>query len=193
MAGPLGSSGTGSGPGVHPLIRHPRTPATAVSGIEAAVTWRPDGSLALSYTLAGDPARLRIPPPLTPDRADGLWRRTCFEAFLRDASATAYREFNLSPSGQWQVYDFGRYREGGTPAPVVAPDIVCHVHADRLVLEAVIRPQALPAGARLELGLCAVVEAADGGLSYWALRHPTERPDFHHTGGFALALERPAP
>jgi hypothetical protein len=34
-----------------------------------------------------------------------------------------------------------------------------------------------------------VVEANDtenDALSYWALRHPASRPDFHHRGGFTL-------
>jgi hypothetical protein len=39
-----------------------------------------------------------------------------------------------------------------------------------------------------QLGLTAVVEAADGSLSYWALRHPVARPDFHHRDGFAQTL-----
>jgi hypothetical protein len=42
---------------------------------------------------------------------------------------------------------------------------------------------------RLRLALTAVVEDARGRLSYWALRHPPGRPDFHHRDGFALVLE----
>jgi hypothetical protein len=33
-----------------------------------------------------------------------------------------------------------------------------------------------------------VIEAADGGKSYWALAHPPGRPDFHHAAGFAAHL-----
>jgi hypothetical protein len=32
----------------------------------------------------------------------------------------------------------------------------------------------------LLLGPSAVIEAPDGALAYWALRHPSARPDFHH-------------
>jgi hypothetical protein len=47
----------------------------------------------------------------------------------------------------------------------------------------------VPAGeADWEVGLSAVIEAADGALSYWALRHPAGRPDFHHPDCFALDL-----
>jgi hypothetical protein len=31
--------------------------------------------------------------------------------------------------------------------------------------------------------------ALSGALSYWALRHPPGKPDFHHPAGFALELD----
>jgi hypothetical protein len=37
----------------------------------------------------------------------------------------------------------------------------------------------------------AVVETLDGALSYWALRHPPGKPDFHHADSFALELRLP--
>ncbi len=40
----------------------------------------------------------------------------------------------------------------------------------------------------LHIGLSAVIEAADGTLSYWALTHPGERPDFHQRAAFTLRL-----
>jgi hypothetical protein len=42
---------------------------------------------------------------------------------------------------------------------------------------------------RLLVGLCAVIEERDGRLSYWSLRHPPGRPDFHHREAFALELD----
>ena len=38
------------------------------------------------------------------------------------------------------------------------------------------------------LGLAAVIEEANGRISYWALAHPPGRADFHQTDGFALEL-----
>jgi hypothetical protein len=34
-----------------------------------------------------------------------------------------------------------------------------------------------------------VVEDQSGKLSYWAVRHPPGKPDFHHPDCFALDLE----
>ncbi len=45
-------------------------------------------------------------------RSDGLWRHTCFEAFIRASSDIGYYELNFSPSGQWAAYQFSGYRNG---------------------------------------------------------------------------------
>jgi len=47
-------------------------------------------------------------------------------------------------------------------------------------------PHAAPL--RLLIAMAAVVEDEGGRLSYWALRHPPGKPDFHHPDSFALEL-----
>jgi hypothetical protein len=120
-----------------------------------------------------------------------LWAHACFEAFIAAAGCAAYHEFNFSPSGQWAGYVFSGYRERDpTAKPLPAPRLSWRQSASLLELEAGLPAGALPLGGRLQLGFCAVIEAADGQLSYWALRHPAERPDFHHRLAFALELAR---
>lgn len=177
------------------LRPHPATPAPVVRCIEVLADRRADGHLELAWCLRGDMARLLIPEPRTPDCTDGLWEHTCFEAFVGVAGDAAYREFNFSPSGQWASYAFSGYRQ---PDQAIVrfspPQIIARLFAGRLEIEAVIAPRDLPptaATATLQLGLAAVVEAADtvdGCHSYWALRHPAALPDFHHRDGFALEL-----
>jgi len=103
-----------------------------------------------------------------------------------------YRELNLAPSGQWQVYGFCGYRKGGAFLAAAAPGIGCRQAPDRLVLEARIPGDWLPPGPDLRLGLAVVLEDRDGGLSYWALHHPLGRPDFHWAGAWIGAIQRPA-
>jgi len=146
------------------------------------------GDLLLSYQLAGDLGRLRLPSPLPTERCDGLWRHTCFELFV-SAGGEAYREFNFSPSGHWQAWAFASYRQGGPLEPALAPHIAVEVAGDSLTFGVRLPAVNLPSGPRLRLGLTAVVEAADGRLTYWALRHAAERPDFHRTESFALELD----
>ena len=101
-----------------------------------------------------------------------------------------YREFNFSPSGEWAVYDFRAYRNGGVLENELAPGIVVQKTVDRLELGAEIGQDLLPHDRPLRLGLSAVVEDAAGKLSYWALRHPPGKPDFHHADAFTILLEK---
>jgi len=99
-----------------------------------------------------------------------------------------YREFNFSPSGEWTVYDFRGYRDGGELEIDLVPELVVHRTLNRLELNARIDADFLPQGRPLRLGLSAIVEEADGALSYWALRHAPGKPDFHHADSFAMQL-----
>ena len=173
---------------------HPATPAQSVRGVQAQVSWGNGETLALTFSLQGDLARLRLPAPQPSRRTDGLWQHTCFEAFIRPQGDPGYCEFNFSPSGEWAAYTFRRYRDGTPLAQDVDPRIAVRRTGDRLELDAVIRLDCLPPvqlHAQVRLALCAVVEDEQGVLSYWALTHPPSRPDFHHPDAFALELERP--
>jgi len=171
------------------LICHECPPAPWLRGIRVNAELTAQG-LSIHYRLAADRNHLSIPDAAPPERVEGLWRHTCFEVFVMGADAPAYREFNFSPSGAWQAYGFHAYRQGGPLPGASAPRIVRAAEAE-LSLRVLVPPQNLPPGPRLRLALSAVIEAADGGLSYWAVRHPPGRPDFHHPDGYALELVRP--
>lgn len=177
------------------LACHPETPSPAVYGIEARVRWRQDGTIALTYGLQGDFARLRIPPPRSPRQSEGLWRHTCFEAFLGVKGESAYLEFNFSPSREWAIYSFRGYRDRGPASDKESdPKITVRSQADTIELDAHVKLDRLGAiqpGGSLRLALCAVIEDNASMLSYWALKHPPAKPDFHHPDAFAWEIERP--
>jgi hypothetical protein len=167
------------------LVPHPATPGAAVLSILVQVA-RDPARLSVRYFLAGDLERLSVPPGVAPARRDGLWRHTCFELFVGAPGVPAYQEFNFSPSGEWAAYGFSRYREGGEPLECAAPAIGRRQDARGLTLDAAV---ACPAGGALRLGLSAVVEDENGALSYWALHHAGDRPDFHDARSFALEVD----
>lgn len=170
------------------LTPHPQCVAPPFS-ITVTLHTTATGALALRYRLEGALDALLVPQPCTPGPADGLWQHTCFEAFVAASGEDAYREFNFSPSGQWAAYAFRSYRERDDAAGLAMPPELSFIRRDRcLELLAQIPSAALPPTVekKLEIGLTAVVETTGGSLSYWALRHPAPKPDFHHRGGFLL-------
>ena len=177
-----------------PLRPHPATPAPWIDEVVVRVAAGRAGAVALAFCVRGDLGRLRVPSPRPPARADGLWRHTCFEAFVRSGGGPAYVELNFSPSGQWAAYAFRGYRDGAVLDVPLDPGIAVRRGPGELTLETALPGAALPpADAGLELGLAAVIEDLAGSLSYWALRHCAERPDFHHPDAFALPVHGVSP
>jgi hypothetical protein len=175
------------------LTCHPQAHSRAVQEIEVGASWTQDNALLFTYALKADLTRLRIPPPRPPGKADRLWQHTCFEAFVSVKGKAEYYEFNFAPSGEWAAYSFQRYRDA-TPLEddTFVPRITVRNATAQLDLDAIIRLDRLPMiepHAWLRLGLSAVIEDQSGKLSYWALRHPPGKPDFHHPDCFALNHE----
>jgi hypothetical protein len=169
--------------GVTQLALHPqsRSPLTAL----AAEALLENGVLTFRYRAAGAIEGVALPAPAPAGRANALWKHTCFEAFLA-APSGGYVELNFSPSGQWAAYRFDEYRTGMRDGDIFAPTIAFRADTETLEMTVTLPAPAFAYGARLSLA--AVIEARDGTLSYWALAHPAEKPDFHRADCFALQL-----
>lgn len=174
------------------LIPHPRAlPAARLELRADAELVLPGPCLTLRYRLRGELDELAIPPRAASLRVDGLWERTCFEAFVATGAGEAYLELNFSPSTEWAAYAFGGYRHAMRPLALARPPAVAVARdADELRVTATVDLTGL-AEARWpwRSALCAVVADATGGRSYWALRHTRPKPDFHDAAGFALSLD----
>jgi hypothetical protein len=157
---------------------------------------RSGADLSLAYSLDADLSHVRVPPTAFARRTDELWRHTCFEAFLAFSGGggvqDAYYELNFAPSRAWASYRFDAYRQGMMEAGGDwVPEILTRRLPQQLQLSVHVNLSALAvalARGGVRLGLAAVIEDASGALSYWALRHPPGRADFHHPGGFVLEL-----
>jgi hypothetical protein len=165
------------------LTCHPATPAVAVRGIHVDADLARDGRLSLVFAVRG-PERLVVPAPRPgATRADRLWQHTCFEAFMGRGSG-GYVELNLSPSGEWNLYEFEGYRRGMQPAALPRPPEIRFDREERATLTASVDVDA----SSFDLGLAAVIEEEGGRLSYWALAHRGPKPDFHDRSTFTLRL-----
>jgi hypothetical protein len=151
----------------------------------------------VTYSLAGPLQSLAIPSlSVEPRRRDELWQATCLELFLALPGQEGYWEFNLSPSGDWNVYRLDGYRQGLRPDPAwSALPLTRHDPAPsagpaarlELRLRSSLPPE-LAAAAELEAAVTAVLQLQNGSCSTWALRHPGEEADFHRRDGFVLRL-----
>jgi hypothetical protein len=177
---------------LRPLQPHPDTPQPLVQSLSAGAE-RQAATLVFEYRLSGELALLRLPPLEPSRRGDGLWRHSCFEAFIAAPGASEYFELNFSPRGEWAAYRFAGYRDGMRPLVLeAAPRIEVRREGTELFLKAGVRleePVAPAAVAVLRVALAAVIEDESGTLSYWALRHAPGKADFHHADGFVLELQ----
>jgi hypothetical protein len=172
------------------LLPHPAAPPTELfkvwANVDHAASFGATANTNIWFGVGAPAHHFIVPEAKNPSRADDLWKTTCFEAFFRVAEHKSYREWNFAPSGQWAAYQFSAYREGMTSAEVAAePYIRMEDNFTWWALGATI---AVPADANWELGLSAVLEEKDGTKSYWALTHPTDKPDFHHPDCFVAKL-----
>jgi hypothetical protein len=172
------------------LVCHPETPSDDVLSVMASADLSSDGVLRLHYHVDGFRQALVWDPAIRPFRTDGLWQNTCFEAFLRRGDDEEYIELNFSPSKCWAAYRFDDYRDGMRDLDVGnAPAIECNNAADHIALTAQINVPTDWAGHDLSIALCAVVRETSNAVSYWALTHPENKPDFHDQACFTLQLQ----
>jgi hypothetical protein len=174
------------------LQPHPSSPPSPASAIQALATRLADGKLSLVFAVSGDVANIRLPERLDARaRRNGLWKHSCFEAFIRLPGELHYVELNFASSGDWAAYIFENYRSGMREAATAAPAIECQRSGNQLGIVVGIDLAGLTdldPRSPWKLGLSAVMEAQDGSRSYWALAHPQEIPDFHHPDCFVLEL-----
>ena len=140
--------------------------------------------LALTWHLADPgacPGNWRWPACEGLDRADELWRSTCFEFFLGRAGQPGYIELNVSPSGAWNCYTFDDYRAGMQLSEALRLEQVTSIPGQSLSVR-------LQTGSGIQLdhnpgqwliAPTVVLEDDTGLLHYFAVSHP-EPPDFHN-------------
>lgn len=174
----------------HQLVPHPDHPPLAVSHVEARIIGFDASWLRVRWRIEGA-RQLVVPAFAGKGRADGLWRTTCFELFLKPHGGEAYVEFNLSPSERWNAYDSEGYRAGISERPFPRePECTMRQGSSFAIFDAAIPAAGIPEGTSA-MGLSAVIEEQGDALSYWALAHGAGKPDFHWPACFTADLAAP--
>jgi hypothetical protein len=178
----------------HRLIRHPDSRAPHVHSITVnAMRAGKPGALLVSYVVEGALIGIARPQKLFQQRADELWRHTCFEIFLKAPEGDPYIELNFSPSMAWAAYRFRERRRGMQNIDIPTPAVDFNIGA-QMELMAVVDltgvPE-LPTDRPWKANITTIIEQTDGEMSYWALKHAPDKADFHHPDGFVLDLPVP--
>lgn len=173
------------------LIAHPDAPAAQIESISWRLSAGATGVWTLDYRINGPSSGVRLPRPAPSVATDGLWQQTCAELFVAGGAGAAYREFNFAPSGAWAAYGFSGYRAGMEALAIAPPQISLVTGESETLLSVNLEARPLAGSGPWHIGLSMVIEEICGTKSYWALRHPPGKPDFHHRHCFALQLPPP--
>ena len=147
--------------------------------------------LNIRYLLSGELSQVAIAAPADqPARQHELWQTTCFEFFLGLQGSDRYWEFNLSPSGDWNVYRFDNYRQGMQEETALTElPFAVDRQLETLALSLNLNLEAIAlAEQSLEVAITTVIQRQDGEISYWALAHTGSEADFHRRDSFLLHL-----
>lgn len=169
----------------------PFSVATAPEIKIAGTISRQDAQLKIQAQLTGNLAQILIPlPNPVPTRKFNLWEETCLEFFLRLQNTTEYWEFNLAPSGDWNVFHFLNYRQNLTEESAYSSlELAVSQLGDVLSLDLEIDLEPIIHSApNLDVAITTVIQNSNGELSYWALNHPTSVADFHHQDSFLISF-----
>jgi hypothetical protein len=178
------------------LKPHSDSPHLPVEALTATPRRLAGGKLEVVYRMVGDLGLLAIPELSNPERADELWKHTCFEIFILKADGPGYLEFNFAPTGQWAAYSFRTRRSGMQNIAGVAAAPIGTMTIDRhFVLRAEVDLSHVeglpPADATWRAAISTIIETADGRKAYWAVAHPAGNPDFHAPEGYVVELPAP--
>ena len=150
-----------------------------------------------SFTLTGNIKNILLPPLSPhPERMGGLWESTCFEIFLKNTETDFYLEFNLAPSGNWNCFSFNGYRAGMREYEDLKDiSISFSQNETQLKLDATIELNDSNyfriedfKSQEIKASLCAVIENNSFEKSFWAIKHHTNKPDFHLSDNFTIPL-----
>ena len=159
-------------------FRNPNIPDITIKG----EILRQDNLLTIHYALTGTIEDIFLPSPsVNPTRKEELWKTTCLEFFLAIKGFPHYWEFNISPSGDWNIYRMDAFRRIGFREEMSIQRLQFETQkaANGFVLDAAVDLNPIiQAEQILEIGVTAVILTKEGRETYWALIHPHHKRIF---------------
>jgi hypothetical protein len=169
---------------------HPFEPVSLHLSVTGEVS-RIANQLTINYRLAGDLSQVLIPSlTATPHRQFELWEATCFEFFIAPVDQSYYWEFNLAPSGNWNIFRLDDYRQGLKNEEAIASlPMQIQQYDQLLTLDLQLSLDMLiPKNQAVDISVTTVIQDQNNNFSYWALQHTSEVADFHRRDDFILKI-----
>lgn len=144
----------------------------------------------IEYVLTGPLDEVLIPDKYQGmyRRTEGLWEETCFEFFIAGDSEQKYFEFNFSPDTSWDAYQFEHYRQKAQLQELIeVPQFDFYKTENSNLFKMVCRiqgPQSIAVQNNYDYSVTTVLKNKNGEVSYWALKHAGDKPDFHLRDSF---------
>jgi hypothetical protein len=148
-------------------------------------------TLSIAYQLQGNLNEISIDPPvIIPSRKFELWTATCFEFFIGIPGNSDYWEFNLAPSGDWNVFHLDDYRQGlqNELAFTTLPFTIDRQANCLLLTLTFDLSKIISVAQTLEISVTTVIKSHLNEISYWALTHPGTAADFHRRDSFIIKI-----
>ena len=152
---------------------------------------RAENLLSIEYQLRGDLTHIEILSPVKlPTRQDRLWEATCFEFFVGIPGNRNYWEFNLSPTGDWNIFQLDDYRQGlRSELAFTSLPLTIDRQANLLSLSVKLDlDRIIPVAQSIEIAVTAVIKPIRGETTYWALTHCGSIADFHLRDSFTIEV-----
>jgi len=145
--------------------------------------------LCLNYFVSGDIENIQWPDFDCIQEGNDLWKTTCLECFCLLEDGKSYIELNFSPKGYWHIYYFDDYRQPSQTLKnvVCISDLVINKKDDGCRLQVEVHLNGISIK---DIGFTAVIEDSNKEISYWALQHASNNPDFHKSETFTNSINK---
>ena len=154
---------------------------------------RTENRLSIRYAVTSENDSILLPAlSNSAARKHDLWKATCFEFFIAIKDQPRYWEFNMSPSGNWNVYAMDAYRQVNMREEVAFTQLpfAFKKNDDEITLDiSVDLNLILEPNQVLQIGITAIIQTVDKNETSWALAHPGPHADFHLRESFILVVE----
>lgn len=159
-----------------------------------------ENCIKIDYIITGDISSIVIEKcNATPQRLIGLWKKTCFEFFLRSGKYKEYMEFNFSSSLNWNCFNFNSETKDLTEWNIInTPKVKIVKTEDRIEMNVIIEKVNLALAhqdfKKSEYSTTAVllIEDEKGDIieTFWAIKHADMKPNFHHPESYQRCIDK---